>query len=175
MQYDGKGKLSVAIADLFRLSAKSHNQIADLITQAKTALSITSKARQLPDDVKLAIYRWHYERLNPVQDIKRPEPDSTVQNVKQDITVQDNRIDTLVYDFKQVHFAVTFTHQGQPKRTTVMLEGYLVKALQRKNGLEGNAAIRAWIEQAIKADGVRFDSFAPLTRQVKRIIVESFI
>jgi len=188
MQYDGKGKLSVAIADLFRLSAKSHNQIADLITQAKTALSITSKTRQLPDDVKLAIYRWHYERLNPVQDIKQPEPDNTVQNIKQvdgnivvqdikqDVTVQDEGdIDNPVYDFKQVHFAVTFTHQGQPKRTTVMLEGYLVKALQRKHGLEGNAAIRAWIEQAIKADGVRFDSFAPLTRQVKRIIVESFI
>jgi len=226
MHYDGSSKLSAAIADLFRLSAKSHNQIAERIAQAKTALSVTSNTRHLSDDEKLAIYRWHYERLNPVQDVKQPEPDSTVQNIKQvdgnafvqyikqDVTVQDEPVqsvddaivqdvkqnnlvydikqgdvvqdvkqdvpiqgdaDNSVYDFKQVHFAVTFTHQGQPKRTTVMLEGYLVKALQRKHGLDNNAAIRAWIEQAIKADGVRFDSFAPLTRQVKRLIVESFV
>ncbi len=74
-----------------------------------------------------------------------------------------------VYDFKHVHFAVTVAG----KRTTVMLEGYLVKALQSKHGLPDNAAIRAWIEQAIKADGVRFDNDAPLTRQVKRIIIDS--
>ena len=56
-----------------------------------------------------------------------------------------------------------------------MLEGYLVKALQRKHDLTDNPAIRAWIEQAIKSDGVRFDSDAPLTRQVKRLIMESFV
>jgi len=74
-------------------------------------------------------------------------------------------------DFKQIHFAINL---GK-KRTTVMLEGYLVKALQRKHGLVDNPAIRTWIEQSIKIDGARFDSDAPLTKQVKRIIVESFV
>jgi hypothetical protein len=197
MQYDGTSKLGDAIADLFELSPKSHNQIAGLVGEAKAGIGITSKAKKLPDDVKLAIYRWHYERLNPVQyvkqadsvkiesveslddaivqNIKQSSPNSLVQDVKQDVAVQDDDLDNPVYDFKQIHFAVTFSHQGQSKRTTVMLEGYLVKALQRKHGLYNNAAIRAWIEQAIKADSVRFDSFAPLTRQVKRMIVESFV
>ncbi len=232
MQYDGSGKLAEAIADLFGLSPKSQEQVARRIKEAKTGLGITSKAKVLPDNVKLAIYQWHYERLNPVQDVKQGDsvqdnpvqsaddtaiqdikpiaetpalppdsivqnvkqdnvvydvkqtdndnldlsPDSTVQNVKQNTPVQhDDDIDNAVYDFKQVHFAVTVTHQGKPKRTTVMLEGYLVKALQRKHGLSDNPAIRAWLEQAIKGDGVRFDSFTPLTRQVKRIIIESFV
>jgi len=196
MPYDGTSKLGDALAALYGCSPRSHNKIAGLVGEAKAALGITSKAKNLPDDVKLAIYRWHYERLNPVkyvkqvdsiqdepvksvedaivQNIKQSSPDSLVQYVKQDVTVHDD-IDNLVYDFKQVHFAVTFSHQGQPKRTTVMLEGYLVKALQRKHGLTDNSAIRAWIEQAIKADGERFDSFAPLTRQVKRMIIESFV
>lgn len=32
---------------------------------------MTSKARNLPDAVKLAIYRWHVEHLKAVQDVKR--------------------------------------------------------------------------------------------------------
>ena len=164
MKYNGKGKLGLAIADLCGLSPKSQAQIAELIGQAKDGLGIASKPKNLPDDVKLAIYQWHYDRLNSVQDVKQAIP---VQ--------MDNDIDSPAYDFKQIHFAVTITHQGQPKRTTVMIEGYLVKALQRKHGLTDNPAIRAWIEQAIKNDGVRFDSFSPLTKQVKRIIIESFV
>ncbi|MDD2724019.1 MAG: hypothetical protein PHH59_08380 [Methylovulum sp.] len=184
MPYDGTSKLGDAIAALYGCSPRSHNKIAALVREAKAGLGINSKTKKMPDAVKLAIYRWHYERLNPVQYVKQVdniqyEPvqsvgDAIVQDVKQDVAVQ-NDTDNLVYDFKQVHFAVTFTRQGQPKRTTVMLEGYLVKALQRKHGLTDNAAIRAWIEQAIKSDGVRFDSFAPLTRQVKRMIIESFV
>lgn len=183
MQYDGSGKLAEAIADLFGLSPKSQEQVAKRIKEAKTGLGITSKAKVLPDEVKRAIYQWHYDRLNPVQDVKQTDnnnpdlsSDSTVQNIKQDAPAQlDDDIDTAVYDFKQIHFAVMFAHKGHIKRTTVMLEGYLVKALQRKHGLADNPAIRAWIEQAIKADGVRFDSDAPLTRQVKRIITESLV
>ena len=183
MQYDGNGKLAEAIADLFGLSPKSQEQVAKRIKEAKAGLGITSKAKVLPDDVKLAIYQWHYDRLNPVQDVKQSDndgldlsADSTVQHIKQDAVVQlDDDMDSAVYDFKQIHFAVMFAHKGHIKRTTVMLEGYLVKALQRKHGLIDNPAIRAWIEQAIKNDGVRFDSDAPLTRQVKRIIIESLV
>jgi hypothetical protein len=207
MQYDGSGKLGDAIAALCGCSPRSNNKIAELIGQAKDALGMTSKSKKLPGDVKLAIYRWHHERLNPVQYVKQEDsiqnddnqslddaivqnvkrsdddkldsllPDSAVYNVKQDSPVQldDDYNDLGLYDYNQFHFGVTITHQGQPKRTTVMLEGYLVKALQRKHGLTDNAAIRAWIEQAIKADGSQFDSYAPLTKQVKRMIIESFV
>ncbi|MDI1292665.1 MAG: hypothetical protein PSV18_07955 [Methylobacter sp.] len=196
MQYDGTGKLAEAIAELCGVSTKSQARIAELIKHAKAELGITSKAKLMPVGVKLAIYRWHYDRLNPAQDVKQDDekpvlsPDSLVydvkqiedvqddpvQNVKQDNPIMDDDvIADLVYDFKQIHFAVAIPHNGKPRRTTVMLEGYLVKALQRKHELTDNAAIRAWIEQAIKADGDRFDSSAPLTRQVKRIIIESFV
>jgi hypothetical protein len=85
--------------------------------------------------------------------------------------MQDDDIDEAVYDFKQIHFAINLGN----KRTTVMLEGYLVKALKKKQGLIGNVAVRSWIEQSIKNDGARFDSDAPLTKQVKRIIIESLV
>jgi hypothetical protein len=205
MKYNGTGKLAEAIAELFGLSIKSQARIAKLIKEAKIGLSIAGNAKILPNDVKLAIYRWHYDRLNPVQDVKQDDPvqdkpvqalpdapiqnvkqtdndalvllsDNAVQNVKQVVlALESDDIDNPVYDFKQVHFAVTVRHNGEPRRTTVMLEGYLVKALQRKHGIASNPAIRAWIEQAINTDGVRFDHHAPLTRQVKRLIVESFV
>ena len=98
-------------------------------------------------------------------------------DIKQDIPVQnDNKdINSSIYDFKQIHFAITINHKEQVRRTTVMLEGYLVKALQRKHRLIDNTATRSWIEQAIKADSGRFDSYAGLTRQVKRVIIESLV
>ena len=224
MQYDGSGKLGAAIADLCGLSPKSQAQIAVLIKQAKDGLGIISKAKRLPDDMKLNIYRWHYDRLNfvqhviqddsiqdrpiqslpnaIVQDVKQSDDDKLdllpdnpvqyikqddvyhvkntddIQNVKQDALAQtndDHMLDGSVYDYDQVHFGVTITHRGHSKRTTVMLEGYLVKALQRKHDLADNTAIRAWIEQAIKDADDTFDSNAPLTKQVKRLIVESFV
>ena len=66
MHYDGTSKLGDALAALYGCSARSHNKIAELIAEAKAGLGMTSKARNLPDAVKLAIYRWHVERLNPV-------------------------------------------------------------------------------------------------------------
>ena len=234
MLYDGTSKLGDAIAALYGCSPGSHNKIAELTKEAKAGLGITSKAKPLPDDVNVAIYRWLSERLNPVQDVKQvgthennaaqsvadsvigtipptaePEallPVSLVQDIKQTIqpladstdeaakpsdgagillpgdAVQDVKQDALSTDggtgpddYEQVHFALTVMYGEQAKRTTVMLEGYLVKALQRKHRLSDNTAIRVWIEQAIKADGSQFDSHSPLTKQVKRIIVESFV
>lgn len=63
--YDGTGKLADAIADLYGLSPKSQSQIAKRIKQAKDELGITTKAKVLPDDLKLAVYQWHYARLQP--------------------------------------------------------------------------------------------------------------
>lgn len=229
MQYDGNGKLAEAIAELYGLSPKSQVQIAALIKQAKADLGITSKAKRMGNDVKLAIYRWHYKRLSPADNIQsamqgEAAPDSPVQYVKQaedgdpDLlasdTVQyvkqdDNQSipDTVTQealaiegkpetqahdteqlmpvldsedeidaddDFKQLHFGVSVLQGDKVKRTTVMMEAYLVKALQRKHGLIDNPEIRVWIEQAIKADA-RFDSHKPLTKQVKRVITESLV
>ena len=196
MNYDGTTPLQPALAKLVGLSVKSQAKLAGLVKEAKTALGIDTGARILPPEQRLAIYQWHRDRLNPVQNIKQDEapnpeqqPDSPIYNVKQDKPgqVDDVYTDSVVYDVKQdtpltndgdnnpndfgqIHFAI----QVENKRTTVMLEGYLVKALQRKHGLTGNGDIRAWIGQAIKADS-RFDSHAPLTRQVKRLVVESFV
>ena len=169
MNYDGSGKLSEALAVLYELSNKSLG-VSELLKEAKNALGITSKAKNLPADVKLAIYQWHYEKFNPVQNVKQVGNIITVQNIKQDDEAEES-----VYDFKQIHFAIVIEHQGKPKRTTIMLEGYLVKALQRKHELTDNTAIRQWLEQIIKGDPIRFDSYAPLTRQVKRLIIESLV
>lgn len=75
------------------------------------------------------------------------KPDNTVQQVKQTVRVKrDNGNDGLSPDdYDQLHFGVTITHKGQSKRTTVMLEGYWVKVLQRKHGLANNATIREWM------------------------------
>ena len=176
MSYDGSSKLGNEIAKLYSCSSKNNNKISALVGEAKAALGVTTKSKILPDDVKLAIYKWHYDRLNPACDVQR---DGDIQNVKQDGVVydvkQDNNSLGNSADYDHIHFAVMIRHQGKPKRTTVMLEGYLAKALQRKHGLVDNPAIRVWIEQAIKSDGLRFDPDAPLTRQVKRIITESFV
>ncbi|MEQ1484526.1 hypothetical protein [Methyloglobulus sp.] len=205
MDYDGTTPLQPALAELVGLSAKSQAQLAVLVKEAKASLGITSTARILPPEQRLAIYQWHKDRLKPVQDIKQDEapnlegqPDSPVYNVKQGNGVNsihnvkqdgleqvdggcaDNVVYNVkqdgdgdaVYDFKQTHFAIRLP---DGKRTTTMLEGYLIDAMQQKHGLTTNGGIRAWIEQAIKNDGARFDSHAPLARQVKRLIIESLI
>lgn len=182
MNYDGTTPLQPALAGLFGLSVKSQAQLAKLVKEAKAVLGITT-ARVLPPNERLEVYRWHWERLNPVQNVKQGDtgglglqPDSAVYDVRQEVPalVDGGTCGEPVYDFKQVHFAVTAMREGQPKRTTVMLEGYLVKALQRKHGLADNTSTRAWIENAVKADA-RYDSYAPLTRQLMRIIIESLV
>jgi len=84
--YDGTGKLSEAIAELCVVSPKNSKSIAALIAQAKDGLGITTKAKKLPDEVKLAIWRWHYDRLppaidNPVETISHDELPLTVDIV----------------------------------------------------------------------------------------------
>ena len=64
MSFDGKQKLSEALASLYGLSSKSHNKLAKLIDEAKAALGIATKAKNLHIDVKLAIYQWHCDKLH---------------------------------------------------------------------------------------------------------------
>ncbi|NOS75549.1 MAG: hypothetical protein HOP36_13675 [Methyloglobulus sp.] len=180
MNYSGTTSLQPALAELLGLSVKSQAQLAKLVKEAKASLGITSTARILPPEQRLAIYQWHKDRLKPVQDIKQDgatrterQQESPVYDVKQDENAStEPQPDSVVYDFKQTHFAIRLP---DGKRTTTMLEGYLINAMQQKHGLTTNGGIRAWIEQATKNDGARFDSHAPLTRQVKRLIIESLI
>jgi len=77
MNYDGTRKLSEALAELCGCSPKNHNDIAALTKQAKDALGIASKIKKMPVDMKLAIYSWHYDRLNAdktVQEVLASEP-----------------------------------------------------------------------------------------------------
>lgn len=158
MSYDGTGSISKAIAGLCGLSLKSQAQIAKQIAQAKTALGITSKSKNLPVDTKLAIYRWHWERLHPAA-VEIPEPVKT---------------QALADDYTQTHFNLTVTHDGKARRTTIMLERFFINALQVKHGLGDNRAVRQWLESAIANDD-SFDAGASLTKQVVRMIVESLI
>ncbi|MEQ1739648.1 MAG: hypothetical protein ABL884_07050 [Methyloglobulus sp.] len=180
MNYDGTTSLQTALAELYGLSVKSQAQLAVLVKEAKASLGITSTARILPPEQRLAIYQWQKDRLKPVQDIKQdeaPNPEEQLDSPVYDVKQNDNastepQPDSVVYDFKQTHFAIRLP---DGKRTTTMLEGYLINAMQRKHGLTTNGGIRAWIEQVIKNDAARFDSHAPLARQVKRLIVESLV
>jgi hypothetical protein len=107
----------------------------------------------------------------PVQDIKQTNADNAVQDIKQndnDKGVYDVKQPEQVSDFAQVHFAVNLGS----KRTTVMLDGYLVNALKHKHGLDGNASIRQWLQSVVDAD-TRFDINGRVTPQTMRLIVES--
>ncbi|MFI3136858.1 MAG: hypothetical protein QX197_08775 [Methylococcaceae bacterium] len=66
--YNGVGKLGDAIAELYGCSPKNNNRIAELVANAKAELGIVSKTKKLPDDVKLAIYQWHFKRLHQEAD-----------------------------------------------------------------------------------------------------------
>jgi len=66
--YDGNGKLGDAIAALYGCSPKSNNRIAELVAVAKADLGITTKAKVLPADVKLSIWRWHFDQLRQEAD-----------------------------------------------------------------------------------------------------------
>lgn len=194
VNYDGVTSLGVVLSDLLaRLELKAKKNPGNnggLSFYCKTAIAagVVSDSRAV--ESKKAIYRWYAERLTAgntelfkalgitsVSNVKQtnietisPLVDSgvaAVSNIKQD----DDAAETWL-DSKDYHYAITITHQGKPKRTTVRIDGYLVKALASRHGLADNSAIRQWIEQAIKQWSA-FDSFLPITRQVNRLMVES--
>ncbi len=87
--YDGSGKLGDAIATLYGCSPKNNNRIAELVADAKTGLGITSKTKKLPDDVKLAIYQWHCNRLqstanDAVNILSQSDSNEAVEIISQD-------------------------------------------------------------------------------------------
>lgn len=91
-----------------------------------------------------------------------------VQNIKQikpDISPD--------FDYVATHYAITIGG----KRTTVAIEGYLIKPLVKRFMLSSSTEIRRWIEKRIDADA-KFNANATgltVTAQVKRIIVEAIV
>ncbi|MDO9141256.1 MAG: hypothetical protein Q7U38_13145 [Methylobacter sp.] len=85
--YDGTGKLAEALAALCGYSPKSQGRTAELIKQAKDGLNITSKAKLMPTDTKLAIWQWHYDRLHsneqPVEIISQLPDNEPVEIISQ--------------------------------------------------------------------------------------------
>ena len=106
--YDGSGKLGEAIAGLCGFSQKSQAQIAKRIKEAKAGLGISSKSKKLPNNEKLAIWQWHYNRLHL--------PNETVEinshNESVEINSQADDVEILSHD-GQLEPIETISQTGQ--------------------------------------------------------------
>lgn len=81
MGYDGTGKLGDAMAVLYGISPKDGKRLDELVKQAKAKLMIVCKSQNLPNDMKLAIYRWHHERQNHVLPVKQGDGDTLAKPI----------------------------------------------------------------------------------------------
>lgn len=172
--YDGTGKLCDALAALHGISPKNHNKIAEFISEAKAALNINTKARRLPDNVKLALYRYHYDRLSPVSEtvelflhtedvniISHPEGNDSVE-IRSQFDIND---------LVRIAF-YTKTEAGR-KRQVIALDGFYLNALMLVARVD-KKGIPAWVQQAL--DGwAAFDPDRPITKQVKNLIIQALI
>ncbi len=182
-QYDGTGKLAGAIAALCGLSPKSQEQIARLIKQAKDELGITSKAKILPTDTKLAIWHWHYDRLHPagesvniisqhesikpVNIISQHEPIAPVEIITQTGDDEPERLN----NFDVIRVAFYVTKDGKRERQVIALDGFYINGLIAVTGIK-RQDLPKWVQQAV--DSWRaFDAHLPITRQVKCLIVRA--
>lgn len=193
-QYDGTGKLAEAIAALSGLSPKSRGQIAKLIKQAKTALNITSKAKVMPTNTKLAIWRWHYDRLHPagesVNIISQPESIEPVNIISQaedskpveiiaqnpvneavEIIAQVDDDEPEVNNLDVIRVAFYVTKDGKRLRQVIALDGFYINGLIAATGIT-RQDVPKWIQAAIDGWGA-FDAHLPITRQVKYLIVRT--
>lgn len=96
--YDGTTNLQTAIAALCGCSIKSQATIAKLIKQAKESLGIDGK-RKLPPQDNLAVYQWHYDRINtiapPVELFESVDTLPPVEINQQIDTVANNTIEPI--------------------------------------------------------------------------------
>lgn len=196
--YDGVGKLGDALAALHGISPSNHNKIAQLIAEAKAGLNIDTKSRRLSDDVKLSIYHWHHERLNPatnetVEIVTQPRETETVEINSQidnckpvetfshpdecnpvDIISQDADSEVVEINSQYgmndlVRIAFYTTTAAGRKRQVIALDGFYLNALMLAAGI-GKADVTKWVQAQV--DGwAAFDAELPITRQVKYLIV----
>jgi len=180
-QYDGTGKLAEAIADLCGLSPKSQGQIAKLIKQAKDALKITSKAKVMPTDTKLAIWQWHYDRLHPagesVEIVSQLPDNDAVEIIAQSVQAEPVEINSQPEDEPEVNnldvIRIGFytTKDGKRTRQVIALDGFYLNGLIAATGIT-RQGVPKWVQAAIDSWGA-FDAHLPVTRQVKYLIVRT--
>ena len=193
--YDGTGKLAEAIADLYGVPPKSQVRIAALIKEAKIGLSIEGKSKRLPDDVKLAIWRWHYDRLqsmvDPVEILSQTESvelysqtpgNETVEIISQmpqsdsmKLFSQDDhngavKLFSQCNDLDRVRIAFYTQKQGVRVRQVIALDGFYINALILATGIT-KQDVPKWVQSAVDS-WMAFDVHLPVTRQVKFLIVQ---
>ena len=181
--YDGTGKLAEAIASLYGLSPKSQARIAELIKQAKNGLGITCKFKQMPDDMKLAIWRWHYDRLHSAQSsveiISRPDDNEPVEIIAQPQSIDDVNIISQSGDDEPdalnnldvIRIAFYVSKNGKRVRQVIALDGFYINGLIAATGIQ-KQDVPKWVQAAVDSWDA-FDSELPITRQVKYLIVSA--
>jgi hypothetical protein len=186
--YDGSGKLSLAIAELCEVSPKNSIALTKLMRQAKDALNITTKLKRLPDNVKLDIYRWHYDRLQAVEIDSQPgiQPVETISQVDAvEINSQSIR-DDAVEIFSQVESVnivsqhESVEHYSQPETvapveiisqptsndTVEIVSQYDINALVRIAFYTVNKGVR--VRQVIALDGFYINALMLATGIIKQ-------
>lgn len=157
--YDGTGRLHDAIATLYGLSTKSKTRIAAKIKEAKNGLGI-GLSDALSDTSRLAIWQWHYDRLNPGS--------NTVDVISQPIDVEINSQYPI---YAHVRIAFYTTSNGIKMRQVIALDGFYVNALMSAIGIT-KSAVPAWVQKSVDSYA-DFDSTLPITKQVKYLLIRA--
>jgi len=195
MKYAGTTRLSLAVADLFNLSIKSHSQLAAKLKAAKAALGINSKARQFSAETNLKIYEWLKDSKNKVAsggtfkvplDKKSPKAtgDKPVKTISQPIStkavktisqVSSNKPVKLfsqnesVDIFSQVRIAFYTSSNGVRVRQVISFDKFYIDALIA-TGLD-KGGVPKWVQTAVDS-WQGFDADLPITKQVKFLIIQ---
>ena len=179
--YDGTGKMAEAIAALCGMSPKRQGQIAKLIRQAKDEMGIVGKAKVMPTDTKLAIWQWHYDRLQSTQSsvniISQAEGGELVNIISQSESIEpvniisqtDNDEPGGMNNLEVIRIAFYVDKDGKRPRQVIALDGFYINGLIAATGIT-RQDVPKWVQAA--TDSWRgFDAHLPITRQVKYLIV----
>lgn len=144
MSYDGTTKVGDELAKLYNFSPTDSKSVAKVMKEARAALNI-GNAKRLPLEDRMAIWQYHYNKVNGGNNPTKPLKTFTKA--------------TEGY-FKLINFSVKLGGN----RTVINLEQYIVDALKKRFALADNSAVRQWIESAMMDN---FDANAPIMRQVR--------
>ncbi len=177
--YDGTTPLQAPLASLYELSLKSQNTIAALIKQAREHLGIATNYDKLgrvkhvtnPQD-RLAIYQYHVDRLRANELINNVElySQAQIEPLTPPVTVETTPppIEQLpIYSLTRVAFYTPW--QGGKIRQVIALDGFYLNALMLATGID-KQGVPKWVQTAVDAHS-EFDSTAPITKQVKFLII----
>ena len=143
--------------------------VATQSTKPVSRKIITLKARPATDFKQVDVVQFCEVEAEPVNNSQQTDIPEAVQYLKQ------------VDNYDVIHFGVTLQPKSRlkqsPRRSTIALEGYFVRALVRKYGFRDNAAVRQWIEaRVVHLGGIDTDTpKLTATTQIKRIIIEAIV